>query len=129
MRDRGLDPQILKRTQTSFQRPVDASARAARKAGFLVDTQTIEILGRNRLVDELLMAGLEVALPLRDRGVDLIAYVELPSVASKFIAVPIQMRAASTRAFSLDAKYAKVSNLVMAYVWGLRAPEHASTLH
>ena len=94
-----------------------------------MDTQTIEILGRNRLVDELLMAGLEVALPLRDRGVDLIAYVELPSVASKFIAVPIQMRAASTRAFSLDAKYAKVSNLVMAYVWGLRAPEHASTLH
>jgi hypothetical protein len=92
-----------------------------------MDTQTIEILGRNRLVTELLIAGLEVALPLRDRGVDLIAYVDLAAVASSFVAVPIQMKAASTRAFSVDAKYAKISNLVIAYIWGLRAPEHAQT--
>ena len=39
-----------------------------------MDTQMIEIMGRNRLIDELLRAGLEVALPLRDRGIDLIAY-------------------------------------------------------
>lgn len=51
--------------------------------------KTIEILGRNRLVDELLVAGLEVALPLRDRGIDLIAYVDLAAVASRFAAVPI----------------------------------------
>jgi len=38
-----------------------------------MDTQTIEILGRNRLVTELISAGIEVALPLRDHGVDLIA--------------------------------------------------------
>lgn len=92
-----------------------------------MDTQTIEILGRNRLVDELLVAGLEVALPLRDRGIDLIAYVDLAAVASRFAAVPIQMKAASTRAFSIDTKYAKISNLVIAYVWGLRAPEHAQS--
>jgi hypothetical protein len=92
-----------------------------------VDTQTIEILGRNRLVEELLVAGLEVAVPQRDRGIDLIAYVDLASDTSKFVAVPIQMKAASTRAFSIDAKYAKISNLVIAYVWGLRAPEHAQS--
>ncbi|HEY2417019.1 MAG TPA: hypothetical protein VGH84_03810 [Steroidobacteraceae bacterium] len=92
-----------------------------------MDTQTIEILGRNRLIDELLMAGLEVAEPLRDRGVDLIAYVDLAASASKFAAVPIQMKAASTSAFSIDAKYAKISNLVIAYVWGLRAPELAQS--
>jgi len=90
-----------------------------------MDTQTIEILGRNRLVDELLVAGLEVATPLRDRGIDLIAYVDLATDASKFAAVPIQMKAASVRAFSIDRKYAKVSNLVLVYVWGLRSPEHA----
>lgn len=92
-----------------------------------LDTQTIEILGRNRLVDELLLAGLEVAIPQRDRGIDLIAYVDLAAVASRFAAVPIQMKAASTRAFSVDAKYAKISNLVIAYVWGLQAPEHAQS--
>ncbi len=91
----------------------------------IMDTQTIEILGRNRLVGELLAAGLEVAIPLRDRGIDLIAYVDLAAKASKFAAVPIQMKATSARAFSLDTKYAKISNLVIAYVWGLQAPEHS----
>lgn len=92
-----------------------------------MDTQTIEILGRNRLVDELLVAGLEVAMPLRDRGIDLIAYVDLAAAASKFAAVPIQMKAATKRAFSIDRKYAKISNLILVYVWGLRSPEHAES--
>jgi hypothetical protein len=92
-----------------------------------MDTQTIEILGRNRLVDELLVAGLEVAMPLRDRGIDLIAYVDLAAAASKFAAVPIQMKAASKRAFSIDRKYAKISNLVLVYVWGLRSLGHAES--
>ena len=94
---------------------------------FRMDTQTIELLGRNRLVDELLLAGLEVALPARDRGVDLIAYVDLESKVSSFVAVPIQMKAASTRAFSIDRKYSKIANLLLAYVWGLKEPEHAVT--
>lgn len=92
-----------------------------------MDTQTIELLGRNRLMDELLLAGLEVALPARDRGVDLIAYVDLESKVSSFIALPIQMKAASTQAFSIDHKYSKISNLVLAYAWGLQSPPHAKT--
>jgi hypothetical protein len=92
-----------------------------------MDTQTIELLGRNRLVDELLLAGLEVALPARDRGVDLIAYVDLESKVSKFVAAPIQMKAASIHAFSIDKKYLRIKNLIFAYVWGLQKPEHAVT--
>lgn len=92
-----------------------------------MDTQTIELLGRNRLVDELLLAGLEVALPARDRGVDLIAYVDLKLKVSSFVAVPIQMKAASTCAFSIDQKFSKIANLLLAYVWGLKEPEHAVT--
>jgi hypothetical protein len=92
-----------------------------------MDTQTVEILGRNRSVDELLIAGLEVALPQRDRGIDLIAYVDLAAVTSMFAAVPIQMKAASSRAFSINSKYANISNLVIAYMWGLQAPDHAKS--
>ncbi len=33
-----------------------------------MDTQVVELLGRNKLVSDLLRAGLEVALPMRDRG-------------------------------------------------------------
>lgn len=90
-----------------------------------MDSQTIEILGRNRLVDQLLLAGLEVAFPARDRGIDLIAYVDLEATVSRFTATPIQMKAASARAFSLDRKYAKIANLILAYVWGVQEPEHA----
>lgn len=95
--------------------------------GDKLDTQVIEILGRNRLTDELLLAGLEVAVPMRDRGIDLIAYLDLSVEVSSFIAIPIQMKAASLRSFSLYRKYEKFSNLILAYVWGLKSPECAHT--
>ena len=57
----------------------------------MVDTQTIEIVGRQRLSGELLAAGLEVAMPLRDRGIDLIAYADLDRQVKRFTARPIQM--------------------------------------
>ena len=88
-----------------------------------LDTQMIELLGRSRLIDQLLRAGLEVALPQRDRGVDLIAYADLSAQVDRFSARPIQMKASSKRAFSLNQKYARISDLIMAYVWHVNAPE------
>ncbi len=88
-----------------------------------LDTQMIELLGRSRLIDQLLRAGLEVALPQRDRGVDLIAYADLSAQVDRFSARPIQMKASSKRAFSLNQKYARISDLIMAYVWHVDAPE------
>ena len=87
----------------------------------------IEIMGRNRLIDELLRAGLEVALPMRDRGIDLIAYVDLANQVSAFVACPIQMKAASGRSFSISRKHEKFANLIYAYVWGLSSTEDAAT--
>ncbi len=62
----------------------------------MVDTQTIEIVGRQRLSGELLAAGLEVAMPLRDRGIDLIAYADLDRQVKRFTAKPIQMKSTRT---------------------------------
>jgi hypothetical protein len=84
-----------------------------------MDSQLIEILGRNRLIDELMRAGLEVSQPIRDRGIDLIAYADLDIRISSFVACPIQMKAASGRSFSINAKYEKFPNLIHASVWGL----------
>jgi hypothetical protein len=39
-----------------------------------VDSQTVEIIGRNFLVSQLVRDGVEVARPERDHGIDLIAY-------------------------------------------------------
>jgi hypothetical protein len=43
----------------------------------LMNSQIVDLIGRNWLVNELLQANLEVALPLRDRGIDLIAFADL----------------------------------------------------
>jgi hypothetical protein len=93
----------------------------------MADAQIIELMGRNRLVNELLGAGLEVALPLRDRGIDLIAYADLGSKVNAFIACPIQMKAASNRSFSINRKYEKFPILIHAFVWGLQSPDQAET--
>jgi len=39
-----------------------------------MDDQLLEIVGKHRLTESLLDAGIEVAFPARDRGIDLIAY-------------------------------------------------------
>lgn len=67
-----------------------------------LDSQIIELLGHNRLTDELLRSGLEVAHPPRGRGVDFIAYVDLEMHVQSFVARPIQMKAASRQSFSID---------------------------
>jgi len=92
-----------------------------------MDKQQIEILGRNRLISELVAADLEVSIPIRDRGVDIIAYRELSGKFPKFVAAPIQMKAASNAAFSIDEKYQRISSLILAFVWGLRYPDSAYT--
>jgi hypothetical protein len=84
-----------------------------------VDTQLVELAGRNWLASELLRAGLEVARPERDRGIDLIAYLDLDQAIGNFLACPIQMKAATGAVFSLTPKYAKFPRLILAYVWNL----------
>ena len=81
-----------------------------------MDTQVIELIGRNRLIDELFMAGLEVAIPERDCGVDVIAY-DLGSRSIPFVARPIQMKAATGENFSIDQRYREMRGLILAFVW------------
>lgn len=89
------------------------------------DTQLVELAGRHWLIGQLVTFGFEVAMPIRDRGVDLIVYQEQTKV---FRAVPVQLKAASSRTFSLNAKYQKTSNLVLVYVWDVR-PGSSSTAY
>ena len=91
------------------------------------DTQKVELLGRNRLIDELLRDDLEVALPVRDRGIDVIAYVDLISATAAYVARPIQMKAAWTRSFMIDKRYSRFAGLILAYVWHLDDRERAVT--
>ncbi len=83
-----------------------------------MDPQLVELAGRNWLTSQLLRAGLEVARPERDRGIDLIAYIDTDE-RRRFRAYPIQMKAATNEAFSIDRKYERFPNLILVYVWNL----------
>ena len=87
------------------------------------DTQVREIVGRNKLVEFLLLAGVEVAIPLRDRGVDLIAYIENASCAAGFAARPIQMKCAAEQSFEISRKYDNCRGLLLAFVWEVTGGE------
>lgn len=77
------------------------------------DSQLVEIAGKHLLISRLVAAGFEVAEPLRDKGIDLIVYRD----EEKFVASPLQMKASTHESFSLDRKYEKFPNLLIAYVW------------
>lgn len=81
------------------------------------DSQLVELAGRSWLIGQLLQAGLEVARPERDRGVDLIAYLDLDKTVGDFIACPIQIKAASKTTFGVDLKYKRIPRLLIAYIW------------
>ena len=83
------------------------------------DSQLVEIAGKHLLISRLVAAGYEVAEPLRDRGIDLIVYRD----KNGFSALPLQMKASTQESFSLDRKYEKFSNLLIAYVWNVNAGE------
>jgi hypothetical protein len=91
-----------------------------------LDNQLVELEGRNWLANALLRSGIEVARPERDRGIDLIAYVDKDARIGTFVACPIQMKAATDASFSLDQKYAKFPGLVLAYVWHLGNPPNTT---
>ena len=89
-----------------------------------LDPQQIELIGRSLLVSELLRDGIEVALPERDRGIDLIAYIDLDDANSTFVARPIQLKASTRPGFSIDAKYERFPDLLLAHLWNVdRATE------
>jgi hypothetical protein len=110
-----------------MQRYATPSLVGRRRRHVALDSQVVELLGRQRLIGELLRDGLEVAVPVRDRGVDLIAYADLSRQVARFASRPIQMKAATTSAFAVDQKYARIADLILAYVWYLDEPQQAVT--
>ncbi|MBM4107469.1 MAG: hypothetical protein FJ255_01430 [Phycisphaerae bacterium] len=46
-----------------------------------MENQQVEMLGRHRPIDEPMRAGIEVVMPIRDRGVGLLAYIDIDEQA------------------------------------------------
>ena len=85
-----------------------------------MDKQQIGIIGKHLLIANLLAAGLEVAEPIRDHGIDLIVFRdgnEGSEKRVKFVARPIQLKTSSKKTFELYRKYDRFDELRIVYVW------------
>lgn len=83
------------------------------------DVSVIELLGRNHLIASLVEDGVCAAVPLWDKGIDLIAYFDDPT-RGRTVFRPMQLKANEDRRWGLHQKYASTSNLLMVYVWHVR---------
>jgi len=83
-----------------------------------LDSQQKELIGRAALEALLIKNGFEVARAHRDKGIDLIVFLDEPS--RPFVSRPIQLKASSGTRFGLDRKYARMTGLVMAYAWNIQ---------
>lgn len=90
-----------------------------------MDSQTTEIIGTNLVVASLLRDGVEVARPERDRGIDLIAYVDLDEKGRRFVARPLQIKAATVSSFGIWRKYERFPGLLLCFVWHLHDPSQS----
>src|SRR5689334_8591291 len=75
-----------------------------------MDGQLVEIHNTHRVIESALAAGLDVARPVRDDGVDLIAYRRKGE--GPWFSIPIQIKSR----FDVEKKYIPRAGLVMAYV-------------
>ncbi len=82
-----------------------------------LDNQQIELVGRAALETELVRHGFEVARPHRDKGIDLLVFLDEP--AKPFAALPIQMKAYTGTTFGVWRKYGRMKGLVLVYIWNI----------
>ena len=80
----------------------------------------VEKLGHSWVIDELRHVGIEAVRPEYDKLVDLMAW-KVGSDSSR--AVPLQVIALSSRAFSVNRKYSGVAGLLLVHVWNLQSVE------
>lgn len=90
-----------------------------------ISSQAVEAAGRNWLSAQLLLRGLEVSVPIVDRGIDLIVFKEVGDAGIR--ALPLQLKCASAESFSLDRKYAG-RGIPLVYVWNVLAQPTALIL-
>lgn len=79
------------------------------------DTQQTEIIATSLLQAALVREGFEIAVPRRDRGIDLIIYSDTPN--KPFTALPIQIKASRDSAFGVFRKYERFGSMIMVNVW------------
>jgi len=92
-----------------------APGAAGKTRSYKPDSQQIELIGRAALETQLIRYGFEIARPHRDKGIDLIVFLDAP--AHRLAALPIQVKSYTGESFGVMRKYEGRKDLIHAYVW------------
>lgn len=84
-----------------------------------LDAESVAILGQNRLIEQLVLGGIDVATPMRKHDVDLIAYVTPRDRSEEFVSAPIRVKSSTGRAFSIDNSLEAIAGLLHVFVWNV----------
>lgn len=84
-----------------------------------LDSQQIEVLGRNLFISALLRDGIEVATPIRDNGIDLLVYKAFHNARQTPKVVPIQLKCSSGAAWGIKRRYETIKDIRLVHVWNL----------
>src|ERR1700680_5070471 len=95
--------------------------------GVQMESEMLEMVGRARLMDELLQDGVNVALPMGACEIDMLAYVDSRTTPCRIVSVPIKVASFCCDALSSNLEAARASGLLIALVWGISNPEHVRT--
>jgi hypothetical protein len=90
-----------------------------------VNIETLQLLGRARLIDELLEDGLNVALPMRAGEIDMLAYIDSSATQYPMASVPIKVKSLCSFPISTAIEGVRSPCLLTAFVWGTNAPARA----
>jgi hypothetical protein len=92
-----------------------------------MESEMLELVGRARLMDELLEDGVNVAVPMGACEMDILAYLDSGTAACRIVSVPIKVASFCSDALSSNLWAARASGLLIALVWDISNPEHVRT--
>jgi len=78
-----------------------------------VNPDILQALGRTRLMGELLDEGLNVALPVGDSGIDMIAYLDVSAPSCQVASIPIKIKSLRPAWSSRDIESVRAQGLLI----------------
>jgi hypothetical protein len=80
------------------------------------DKQLIEVIGKAKFTEFAIRSGFEVAMPVRDCGIDVLLYFPIEDNLLT-TTIPVQLKCYSSQALTVDSKYNRMGDLLHVVLW------------
>ncbi len=81
-----------------------------------MDKQLIEVIGRSKFTEFAILSGFELAVPVRDCGIDCLLYFPVEDRLLN-TAIPVQLKCYSAQALTVDSRYDRIGNILHVVIW------------